>query len=254
MQDFLAYLDFLQQQKHNFTRLWAWEQTPLTAKGALLTLPYERTGPGLALDGGAKFDLRRFNQDYFDQLRARVAQAAQRGVYVSVVLFQSLNAQSRTKQVNNPWYANPFNRDNNVNRIHRDRHGDGIGDEAFTLAIAAITSLQQAYIRKVVDTLNDLDNVLYEISGDSLLGSSAWQYHIVNYLKSYQATKFKQHPSDRSVGTNTMPNQSPADWVRLRGDFNPLAEGAKVLFREVNRPAGDGSSIRRVESFRGLTS
>jgi len=42
--DFAAHLDFLQQQKHNFTRLWAWQQTPLAAKSPLLTLPYERTG------------------------------------------------------------------------------------------------------------------------------------------------------------------------------------------------------------------
>src|SRR5439155_24347725 len=47
-----------------------------------LTLACERTGPGLALDGGFKFDLLRLNQDYFDQLRAAVVQAAERGVYV----------------------------------------------------------------------------------------------------------------------------------------------------------------------------
>ena len=80
--DFAAYLDFLQQQKHNFTRLWAWQQTPLAAKSPSLTLAYERTGPELALDGGPKFDLLRLNQDYFDQLRAAVVQAAERGVYV----------------------------------------------------------------------------------------------------------------------------------------------------------------------------
>ena len=31
----------------------------------------------------------------------------------------------------------------------------------------AITALQEAYVRKVVDTVNDLDNVLYEISNES---------------------------------------------------------------------------------------
>ena len=54
-----------------------------------------KTGPGLALDGGAKFDLRRLNQQYFDQLRARVMEASQRGVYVSVVLFQSLSSSRK---------------------------------------------------------------------------------------------------------------------------------------------------------------
>jgi hypothetical protein len=78
-EDPTAYLDFLQQQKHNFTRLWAWEQTPESATIPSLTLPYERTGSGLALDGGSKFDLRRLNPAYFDRLRARVVQAQQRG-------------------------------------------------------------------------------------------------------------------------------------------------------------------------------
>ena len=236
--DFITYLDFLQQQKHNFTRLWAWEQTPLTAKSPLLTLPYERTGPGLALDGGAKFDLRRLNQQYFDQLRARVMEASQRGIYVSVVLFQSLNSQSKTKQ-DNPWYANPFHRDNNVNRIDGDTNGDGIGDESFTLTIPAITSLQEAYIRKVVDTLNDLDNVLYEISGDGPLGSFAWQSYVINYLKSYQATKLNQHPVgiDSLSGTNIdSVFNSPADWIAFYGaDLNPpMAVGGKVLFLQVS--------------------
>src|ERR1041384_7740186 len=88
--DFTVYLDYLQQQKHNFTRLWAWEQTPASAKTPMLTLPYERTGRGQALDGGTRSEERRLNQDYFDQLRTRVIAAAQRGIYVSVVLFQPL--------------------------------------------------------------------------------------------------------------------------------------------------------------------
>ncbi len=74
--DFVSYLDFLQQQNQNFTRIWGWEQSPLiydsTGQISLASQPYERTGPGLALDGGLKFDLTRFNQAYFDQLHSRV--------------------------------------------------------------------------------------------------------------------------------------------------------------------------------------
>ena len=151
-------------------------------------------------------------------------QAAQRGVYVSVVLFQSLNATSK-KQQDNPWYANPLNRDNNINGINGDTNGNGVGDEAFTLAIPAITTLQEAYIRKVVDTLNNLDNVLYEISADGPLGNPVWQNYIINYLKSYQATKLNQHPIGigHLSGTNTEDVfASPADWITFYGaDLNP---------------------------------
>jgi len=237
-EDFGAYLDFLQSEKHNLTRLWAWEQTPATAQSPITILPYLRTGPGQALDGGAKFDLLQFNQNHFDQLRARVIEAAQRGVYVSVVLFQSLESSSKKKQ-DKPWYRNPFNRDNNINNINGDPDGNGTGDEAYNLTIPAITSLQEAYLRKVVDTLNDLDNVLYELSGDGSLGNAAWQNYIITYLKNYQATKTTQHPVGVSYSDGKEADEifaGPADWIIAYGaDLKPpVAEGGKVLFLEMN--------------------
>ena len=246
-QDFISYLDFLQQQKHNFTRLWAWEQTPVTARAPLSTLPYERKGQRLALDGGPKFDLSRFDQTYFDQLRDRVSQAAERGIYVSVVLFQGVKAQSTAQDIKNSWSANPLNRDNNVNRIDGDTNHDGMGDEAFNLTIPAITSLQEAYVRKVVDTLNDLDNVLYEVSGDASLGTSAWQSYIVKYLKSYEATKPNQHPVGISYLSGTRMDavsNSPADWLASYGaDLNPpLATGGKVLLLEASSTLANSST------------
>jgi len=38
----------------------------------------------------------------------------------------------------------------------------------------------------VIDTVNDLDNVLYEISNESDGNSEAWQYHMINFVKSYE--------------------------------------------------------------------
>jgi hypothetical protein len=34
-----------------------------------------------------------------------------------------------------------------------------------------------------MDTLNDLDNVLYEISGDAPVSSRYWQYHMIKLLE-----------------------------------------------------------------------
>ena len=50
-------------------------------------LPFLRTGPGVALDGKPQFDLSQFDPNYFDRLRSRVLQARDRGIYVSVMLF-----------------------------------------------------------------------------------------------------------------------------------------------------------------------
>ena len=62
--DYAGYLDLLEKNHHNFIRLWRWELTTHEPQ------PWRRTGPGQALDGKPKFDLRRFNQAYFDRLRS----------------------------------------------------------------------------------------------------------------------------------------------------------------------------------------
>src|SRR6266850_5051912 len=241
--DFTSYLNFLQQYEHNFVRLWAWEQAAWTnesaAKITFDPLPYQRKGPGTALDGGRKFDLTRFNQTYFDRLRSRVVEAGQHGIYVSVMLFQGFSSQRKNIGGGNPWTGHPFNVSNNINGINGDPSGNDNGEEVHSLIVPAITSLQEAYVRKVVDTLNDLDNVLYEISGDAPLSSREWQYYMINYLKRYQVTKPKQHPVGMSylyLGSADDLLTSPADWILLPGTDTdpPLAAGSKVSFSDMD--------------------
>ena len=51
-------------------------------------------------------------------------------------------------------------------------NGDGEGAEIHTLQVPPrITEFQHAYARKVVDTVNGLDNVLYEIGNELHTGS-----------------------------------------------------------------------------------
>src|SRR3990172_273825 len=72
--NYASYLDFIKRYNHNFFLMWSWEQAawaPWTKKKILFEpLPYERTGPGKALDDGLRFDLTVFNQAYFDRLRS----------------------------------------------------------------------------------------------------------------------------------------------------------------------------------------
>ena len=238
--DFASYLDFLQQQKQNFTRVWAWEQSPwsydATGQVTFSAQPYERTGPGLALDGGLKFDLTRFNQVYFDQLRSRVVEAARRGLYVSVALFEGFSTQKRMGRVN-PWLSDPFQQANNINGINGDPDRNGSNEEFFSLAFPSLLSLQETFTRKVVDTLNDLDNVLYEVSGNGLVGSLPWQYHMMDHIKRYQKKQVNQHPvgiSDFYAGATADVFNSSADWIIIQEtNLNPpSATSNKVLIME----------------------
>lgn len=220
--DYDGYLSFLERHNHNFFRLWRWETTRWTDRytGGEVKYcrphPWPRTGPGVANDGAPKFDLARFNQEYFDRLRSRVRAAGARGIYASVMLFEGWEVQ-----FTDAWRNHPFHSPNNVNGVEGDLNGDGSGLEFNTLAGGEmgrrVLQLQQAYVRQVVDTVNDLDNVLYEISNESFGDSTAWQYHFIRFVKDYQSAKPKQHPVGMTFqykgGTNAVLYESPADWI-----------------------------------------
>jgi len=99
--DYQAYIDWMAGLNHNFMRLWTWElvswDTKANGEGKHHTAaphPYARTGPGTALDGKPKFDLTKYEPAYFQRLRDRVAAARERGIYVSVMLFEGWGLQA----------------------------------------------------------------------------------------------------------------------------------------------------------------
>ena len=229
--DFGAYLDFLQTHNHNFTRLWvddtAWSPPRIDDSGKKLDgsycepQPFVRTGPGNALDGKRKFDLTKLNQPYFDELRRRVAAAQQRGIYVSVMLFDTWGVSGYLPFLpnNKEWQGNPYNAANNINGINGDPNGDGKGIEIHSLDLPAITRIEEAYVRKVVDTLSDLDNVLYEICNEG--GTVEWNQYFADFIRDYEAKKPKQHPIGIAApADNEKLAATRADWIAVYGaDF-----------------------------------
>ena len=202
--DFDAYLGFLADHHHNFIRLWAWDSTTWDSRAnvregnALLfrvaPLPWARTGPGVALDGQPKFDLTKFDGEYFTRLRARVEAAGRRGIYVSVMLFEGwgMYHANRRKgtEVGWAWRTHPLHPDNNINGI--DGGGDTPEGGPHRLGREAANQVQAAYLRQVVDTVNDLDHVLYEVINEG--GDKSWNAWVARTVRDYERTKPRQHP------------------------------------------------------------
>ena len=265
--DFKAYLEFLEEYKHNFIRLWTWELTTYSYNGKLTyaePFPWLRTGPGTALDGKPKFDLKQFNKAFFDRLHSRVEEAGKRGIYVSVMLFEGHGLHASL--VPWCWDGHPFNIHNNISGIDGDPDQDGRGLETHTLKIPAIIAIQEAYVSKVIDTVNDLDNVLYEIANESGTYSTEWQYYMIRFIHEYEKSKPKQHPvgmtfqwAEKYRGTNENLFNSPADWISPSPDEGykedpPTANGSKVILSDTDHLWGIGGNQSWVwKSFcRGL--
>ncbi len=235
--DFDGYLDRLESWGHNFIRLWtheAWTHE-------LHPRPYLRTGPGAALDGGLRFDLSRFDPEYFDRLRRRVVRAGERGFHVSVMLFNGWSIHDNGE--GNPWERHPFNRRNNVDGVDGDPDARGDGSDVHTLRVPAVTRLQEAYTAKVVEAVGDLDHVLWEISNESPGTSRDWQYHLVRHLRSADAGRHligmtACFPGNRNEDLFA----SPADWVSP-GNSRGLSRGWRR-----HPPIADGSRIVLVDT------
>ncbi|MBM4259612.1 MAG: hypothetical protein FJ147_27405 [Deltaproteobacteria bacterium] len=234
--DYTSYLDYFQSRNLNHIRMWVVEHTKVRDADLYLTtpMPFVRTGPGLANDGLPKFDLTRFNQEYFDRLRNRVIAARNRGIYVTVMLFDYIGSIS--------WPWNMYNFANNINYVN----------DNYTLTNPTIT-IEEAYLRKVIDTVNDLDNVIYEICNECPVSAKDWQYYLANYIKSYQATKPQQHPVMISyfaagrAGTMAALYASPADIIAAGDDGGvfdyernpPASDGRKVVIADSDHITGD---------------
>jgi glucose/arabinose dehydrogenase/PKD repeat protein len=217
--DFNAYVSTLVAHGHNFTYLWYIELPKFcgfpTTGGTPPDFtvgphPWERTGPGTATDGALKFDLTKYNQAYFDRLRARVQALNDAGIYVGVYTFTA-EWVGRYRCATDGY---PFTATNNINGI-----SDGGGAGSFTMSAPnAITAIQDAYVEKVIDTLNDLPNVLWMVSEEAPDNSAWWNNHQIAHMRAYESTKPNRHPigygtpADYTTGDALITN-SDADWI-----------------------------------------
>jgi hypothetical protein len=248
--DWIKYLNDLTSWGHNFIRLWVWESpTPnaaanLVAVGPMFPEIWLRKGPEYANDGGLKFDLTQYNQEHFDRLRQRIIEAGNHGIYVSIMLFNGWSVAQKTGWAD-PWPYHPFNAANNINGIDGDPNHDGNGYETQNGSNSNITDLQDAYVRHVIDTVNDLDNVLYEIANEpdgTINGTIGWVNHMINYIQNYEAGKSKQHPVWFTVpwpgGNNSVLLASNAEAISPNSDVNN--NGTKVVIPDTDHYFGVG--------------
>jgi len=229
--DFPAFVRFLTGHGHNFTLLWRVEMPkfcslPVTQNSppdfTVSPQPWLRTGPGKATDDGLKFDLTKFDQSYFDRLRARTEALREAGIYAGVYLFtgEFLNLF----RCANDGY--PFTGANNVNGIDDGYTQGPKGTNSVTMtAPNAITRFQDAYVEKVIDTLNDLPNVLWIVSEEAPDDSTWWNSHQISHVRTYELQKRHQHP----IGyAGLIPNTKATDRTLYDSDADWVAPGVRI--------------------------
>ncbi len=236
--------------------------------------PWARTGPGAATDGKPKFDLERFDQAFFDKLRERVVAAGNRGIYVGVMFFDgwALHLSPAPNHIE----GHPFHAANNANGISIT----SIVDHQVLPLDPRVQARQEAYIRKVIDSVHDLPNVLWEVANESSGGgrvdagfaealgqsgspewgdSTEWQYWVIEVVKRYEQEMgytthpigmTMQFPAPEQTKVNDPVFASRADWISpgyddeiFAGGGHPMMPGSPQSRWLEDPPVADGRKV-----------
>jgi hypothetical protein len=225
--DLPAFIAFLKAHGQNLTILWK-KDLPIDcgwgARGIwyIDPFPFRRTGgpdgQQLARDGLPAFDLSQFDEAYFASLRKRAVELQHNGIYAIVQLFDGL--QLIHDRCTDDGY--PFSSGNNVNGVDDGYRGAQSGTGSMTMTETnSVVRFQDAYVKKVIDTLNDLPNVLWEISEEAPTDSQWWHNHMIALIHDYEGggtfegVTYQAKPFRHPVGIGGL--QCPGDDEFLYG-------------------------------------
>jgi len=164
--DYQRYLNTLKADGLNYTRLFggSYVEVPGKSFGILrndlapapgrFIAPWPRSdAPGYA-GGGNKFDLDRWDTQYFKRFHDFLAGASDRGIVVEISLFSSHYGDAQ-------WDLSPFNPANNVNGTHTTDW-----KKLHTMENGNVLVYQERYVRKLVREANVFGNVVFEIQNE----------------------------------------------------------------------------------------
>ena len=193
--DYVAYFDTLKAYGLNYTRIYPGALfeplgkfqpgNTLGPRPRSLILPWARsTEPGYVLCGN-KFDLNKWDPEYFARLRSFIAQAGARDIVVEVCLFNS--------EYSDTWPISPLYAENNVQNADHYSFLD-----AQTMKHPDLVARQDDYVRKIVREVNGFDNVILEICDEPALftpltEAAPWVAHFIDVIKNTESKLPKQH-------------------------------------------------------------
>ena len=202
-----------------------------------------------------KWDLTRFNDDYFARLRRMLLRAQERGIVVQLVLFDGAGMRFPKRWPHNPWnaYTDPDPEKkitaNNINgvvqdpgsampKFYNERNAPAVDGAGNPTTLGAI---QDNFVRKVVGETLDFWNVVFEIMNEPTAASPAararWGNTIVNVINCMTRGRrliFYNDHSHSEEGTRaggadvnawlTLSHYGALDGVIIHGDPNDVLD------------------------------
>jgi len=163
--DYVKYFDKLAAYGLNYTRIYpgahiedqgSWLPEDNLAPGVHTIVPWARSDTPGYIGGGNKFDLGRWDSEYFARLKDFLEQADKRGIIVEICFF---NCQYEIY-----WQYSPLNKNCNIQGV-----GDCSHVDFQTLDNEALVREQLRFVEKIIIETNGFDNIIYEFVDEPTL-------------------------------------------------------------------------------------
>lgn len=174
---------------HNFVRLFMSDHGKTKAFEAAGStwgpLPYARSGTAGAGDGGNKYDLTQYSTTYFSRLRAFILEADSLGIYCGLMLFNPLAAWGVAAD---SVSFHPYASGNNINGITGEVGGN-MQSVYSTTPPTGVQALQEAYVTRMLQEVDDLPNVIIEIANEcgATEATHTWQQYWIDFVRTWEA-------------------------------------------------------------------
>jgi len=169
-----AQLDSRSLNGSNYGRIWS----VLPWEGTNTYFPWARTTTGSANDGGAKFDLTLWDDNYWNAQKATIEYAATKNVYLQYMVFDEVGLE----KASNRWNQHPFNPDNNVNGLTLPSGNTRAVEQYYDLTNSKLLAFQEAYVAKLLTETCAYGNIIYEVVNETT-APWAWQQHFIDFIK-----------------------------------------------------------------------
>lgn len=216
--DYTIYLDELQSKGFNCTRLFAGPYVefpgwfsytldqPLSPVRGRFICPWARSSEPGYINGGNKFDLTKWDSEYFKRLKDFLTQASKRDIIVELALFCPYYDIHKDDH-DLLWKYSPFYHENNINGIGKIQRTD-----ALTMNNGNLLDIQEEFVRKVVAELKDYDNLIYEICNEPYvqkLVPDDWMIHISQVITDTESAFRFKHLQSHNVANGVAVINNP---------------------------------------------
>lgn len=244
--DYITYFNELAESKLNVTRTFTGiyvepqgafriQKNSLAPAYGRFICPWARSERGGYANGGNKFDLAKWDENYFTRLKDFVREAGKRNIVVELDLFSNIYDTVQ-------WKLSPLYHSNNINGLPQVRDWK----EVLSLKHPGLIDIQEKMVRKIIAELKDFDNLYYEICNEPYFGDTAalrsWEDHMTAVVVDAEKDFQKKHLISHNVQNNFKYLPAPRPGVSVYNFHYAHPPRTVAANYNLNFPLGDNET------------